>query len=173
MGATDGDAPIPARVGAAVVLTRPLDQYPKGTWATVSEADRSADSYQLRVEATDSAAFIEASRSDFLVVIEKLPRPMGVGDGLGYTSDPLRLEQRYGISMCEYDNRLAAQDGCCAICERHAELVGRPLAVDHDHAIGRVRWLLCDDCNFGLGKFRDRVDLLEAAITYLRDAGAS
>jgi hypothetical protein len=123
----DDDSPIAARVGTAVVLTRPLDEFPEGTWATVSEVDQSADSYQLRVEVRGRAAFIEAGRDTFVVVIEEVPRPLGVGDGLGYTSDAARLERRYGLSPGEYDQLLAAQDGCCAICDRHAELFGRPL----------------------------------------------
>lgn len=163
--------PIPALVDAAVVLARTLDDFPQGTHATVSEADRNADSYQLRVATDECAAFIEAKRSDFLVVIEELPRPIGLGDGLGYTSDPERLERRYGLSATEYDRRLAEQDGCCAICRRHAELLGKPLAVDHDHTTREIRGLLCDDCNLGLGKFRDRIDLLEEAIAYLLNAG--
>ncbi len=168
MGAIDDVSPSPAPVGTAVILARPLDEFPKGTWATVSQADRTVDSYQLRVEEGNNVAFIEAIRADFLVAIEDLPRPLGLGDGLGYTSDPVRLEQRYGISLAEYEQLLADQDGCCGICARHAELFGKPLSVDHDHATGRVRGLLCDDCNLGLGKFRDRIDLLEAAIAYLR-----
>lgn len=59
--------------------------------------------------------------------------------------------------------------GGCAICGttdwpgRH----NRP-HVDHDHATGRLRGVLCSECNTGLGKFRDRIDLLEVAIAYLK-----
>lgn len=69
------------------------------------------------------------------------------------------LRRRYGISSAEYDAMVRAQDGRCAICERvpnppqHSKR-GAPFAalhVDHDHASGRVRRLLCNDCNRVLG----------------------
>lgn len=60
---------------------------------------------------------------------------------------------------------LATQGGRCAICR---ELPGRKaLHVDHDHASGRVRGLLCFRCNAGLGNFRDDPGTLKAALSYL------
>lgn len=57
---------------------------------------------------------------------------------------------------------LAEQDGLCAIC------VQRPAEhVDHTHATGAVRGLLCFNCNGGLGQFRDDSELLDLAIDYL------
>lgn len=57
------------------------------------------------------------------------------------------------------------QGGKCAICGEH-----KKLCLDHDHANGIFRGLLCDGCNHGLGMFRDNPKLLQSAITYLEHA---
>lgn len=67
---------------------------------------------------------------------------------------------------------LEAQEGVCAICHlpetrRSKSGAVKLLAVDHDHATGRVRQLLCHNCNCGLGNFLDSPTLLEAAMHYL------
>jgi hypothetical protein len=72
------------------------------------------------------------------------------------------LKRRYGITAEEADVMLAAQHGVCAICRT------APAAhVDHDHATGAVRALLCFNCNGGLGQFRDDPTLLHLAAFYL------
>jgi hypothetical protein len=72
------------------------------------------------------------------------------------------LRRRYGITAADADAMSAAQGGRCALCrERPAE------HVDHDHLTGQVRGMLCFCCNQGLGNFRDRADVLQAAIGYL------
>lgn len=55
------------------------------------------------------------------------------------------LKKTYGITADEYDNMLADQGGCCKLCRRAPGK--RPLDVDHDHATGKVRGLLCNQCN--------------------------
>ena len=65
---------------------------------------------------------------------------------------------------------LAWSQGGCAICGARQGLGGRNdrrLAVDHNHTTGKVRGLLCDSCNHGLGKFKDDKRLLKIAIAYL------
>lgn len=75
------------------------------------------------------------------------------------------LKRTYGLSPERYDEMLVEQDGLCAICGGRDD--GRSLAVDHDHATGEVRGLLCGGCNLGLGSFRDSSRYLMAAVAYL------
>jgi hypothetical protein len=56
----------------------------------------------------------------------------------------------------------------CAICRQPERTPGRALAVDHDHATGEVRGLLCGNCNRGIGFLGDSAELLESAAGYLR-----
>jgi len=72
------------------------------------------------------------------------------------------LQRRYGITAEEADEMLAAQGGTCAICE-----IEPAVHVDHDHVSGRVRGMLCFNCNGGLGNFRDDPLFLYAAAEYV------
>lgn len=65
----------------------------------------------------------------------------------------------------EYADLLELQGGRCAICRRWPGK--RRLAVDHCHATGTVRGLLCMRCNAGLGLFRDDFEAMQAAADYL------
>jgi hypothetical protein len=56
--------------------------------------------------------------------------------------------RRYGIGAAEFDELDAQQGGVCAICGRES-----PEHVDHDHETGKVRGILCFNCNGGLGQF--------------------
>lgn len=79
----------------------------------------------------------------------------------GSTRD-YHLRQRYGVTREVFDALVDRQGGVCAVC-RQAE----PVHVDHDHVSGRVRGVLCFNCNGGLGQFKDRADVLRSAIDYL------
>ena len=76
------------------------------------------------------------------------------------------LMRQFGITLVEYREMAALQNGLCAICGKTCKS-GRVLAVDHDHVTGVNRGLLCIRCNNGLGNFRDDPDLLTAALEYL------
>lgn len=76
------------------------------------------------------------------------------------------LRKKYGLSMEDWQAMLDSQNGVCAICS--LEDKNGNLHVDHCHATGVIRGLLCGPCNKALGLFRDRTDNLDNAITYLR-----
>lgn len=80
----------------------------------------------------------------------------------------------YNITQDIYDTMLNNQKGVCAICGKKETKVGRinkkikPLSVDHNHNTGKIRGLLCQNCNSGLGLFGDNEDLLIKAANYIK-----
>ena len=78
----------------------------------------------------------------------------------------LYYRRTYGITADEVDAMLDAQGGACAICGNTPDRLAS-MHLDHDHAGGHLRGLLCLDCNQALGKFRDDPALLRAAAEYL------
>jgi len=77
------------------------------------------------------------------------------------------LMKTYNISLEHYNKMWADQNGCCAICGIHSSALPKSLMVDHCHATGAVRGLLCNECNLGVGKFKDNITTLQNAIKYL------
>ena len=77
----------------------------------------------------------------------------------------------YGKTADEVDEIVELQAGRCLICkvELPERLGSRHL--DHDHVTGKVRGVLCIDCNHGIGKLKDSPDLLLRAVVYLREGG--
>jgi len=78
-----------------------------------------------------------------------------------------RLKYKFGITLDDYNKMFAEQGGCCAICGDHQSNHQRAFAVDHCHDTGKVRGLLCINCNTGIGKLNDDPALLRIAISYL------
>ena len=78
---------------------------------------------------------------------------------------------KYAITEAEYDAMLAAQNYVCAICGRPERSVFRGatkrLAVDHCHATGKVRGLLCAHCNQAIGRLDDNPELIRKAADYV------
>jgi hypothetical protein len=74
--------------------------------------------------------------------------------------------KKYGITVEQFEAMLAAQRYRCAICK--GRLKGdKGTHVDHDHADGRVRGMLCGKCNVALGGFQDDIAILRSAVKYL------
>ena len=79
------------------------------------------------------------------------------------------LRRKFQITMEIWEQMYVGQNGKCGICATALHHDNwRNSHVDHDHATGRVRKLLCGPCNRGLGSFRDNPNRLELAAKYLR-----
>lgn len=74
-------------------------------------------------------------------------------------------QTKYGLSETEFQTLFLIQCGKCAIC---SELLIKP-HIDHDHETGRVRGLLCESCNWGIGHLKDSLDILSNAVSYLKE----
>lgn len=74
------------------------------------------------------------------------------------------LRATYGLTLTQYEQMFYDQDGRCAICQQFSL---KTLCVDHDHATGAVRGLLCVNCNAALGKYGDSPERIDSAINYL------
>lgn len=71
--------------------------------------------------------------------------------------------KKYDLNKEDYDIIYNNQEGKCAICKKF----GKILHVDHNHVTNKIRGLLCNSCNNGLGLFKDDINILEKAILYL------
>lgn len=72
---------------------------------------------------------------------------------------------KFGLSEDEYAALTAVK--VCGICGVDKNIAGRDLAIDHDHATGKVRGLLCHNCNAMLGHARDNPEYLLRAVDWL------
>ena len=81
-------------------------------------------------------------------------------------SEEARLRRLYGIDWSVYAALLESQGGVCAVCKEPCP-TGHRLAVDHCHASGVVRGLLCVNCNKAIGHAADDPARLRAAADYL------
>jgi hypothetical protein len=80
------------------------------------------------------------------------------------------LKNKYGITGEQFEQMLIAQNNKCKICQSTDPGPKGVFAVDHCHRTNKVRGLLCYLCNIGLGSFRDNVDFLNSAVTYLKES---
>lgn len=81
-----------------------------------------------------------------------------------------RKKVEYGVTKEDYYRMLAAQGGCCAICKR-LENKNKLFHIDHNHKTGRVRGLLCKNCNNGIGMLGDSITIIKSAAMYLEERG--
>ena len=77
------------------------------------------------------------------------------------------LQKLYGITLDDYNKMLTEQNHSCKICERHVDEFDRTLAVDHCHTTGKVRGLLCSNCNTALGLMKEDVGNIMKMVEYV------
>ena len=114
---------------------------------------------------------IDRSRHDHLDhTCRWCKRTMNKIAGTGRNNVPRYLNNQYGLTQAQYDSMLVAQDGKCAICAVAFDQSGRGTRgqVDHNHATGKVRSLLCSRCNGKLGGVEDS-EFLVKALVYLKN----
>lgn len=77
------------------------------------------------------------------------------------------IKRNFGISILEYNEMLKSQNYKCAICGIDRNNYKREFSIDHCHNTGKIRGLLCTNCNTGIGMFKDNITTLHSAIKYL------
>lgn len=75
------------------------------------------------------------------------------------------LRRLYGIDLADKQARYTHQQSKCPICQS-SHLID-DMVIDHNHQTGKVRGLLCNDCNAGIGLLKDNTANLKRAIEYL------
>jgi hypothetical protein len=77
------------------------------------------------------------------------------------------LKKKYGVTLEQVNSMIVSQGGVCAICMEKFRNA-KDTHVDHNHQSGQVRQLLCNNCNRGLGEFKENQLTLQRAIEYLQ-----
>lgn len=83
------------------------------------------------------------------------------------TAKNKQMHARYGITLDDFENQLKEQNYTCVMCK--TEITGtRQAHMDHCHTTGKIRQILCRNCNYGLGFFRDNIEVMQAGIEYIK-----
>lgn len=103
-----------------------------------------------------------------IAVEERIKRKIHRKQNMGQYRNS-EYKRKFGITLDDYNQMFENQKGKCMICgtTKGYPNTGRRLAVDHDHETGKVRALLCGNCNTGISHFMHDPDLMEKAIDYL------
>jgi hypothetical protein len=85
-------------------------------------------------------------------------------NGWSRTDNNYYLGAKYGLTLDDYEEMLAEQNGVCASCGTPP--TGKKLSIDHDHETGVIRGLLCQPCNTALGLLKDSSDCVASLLAY-------
>jgi len=76
-----------------------------------------------------------------------------------------KLRNQYGLTKDEFDGMIVEQNSLCKICSCHLDTP----QIDHCHTTGKVRGLLCRNCNTSLGLLKENTNTLHSMIQYIND----
>jgi hypothetical protein len=78
------------------------------------------------------------------------------------------LRKHYGITLDQWNKMYSDQNGKCAVCfVEFDKLLKKNIHIDHDHTNGKLRQLLCTNCNCAIGNLKEDIDLCNRVIAYL------
>jgi len=78
-----------------------------------------------------------------------------------------KLNKNYNLTLEEFNQMYELQNGKCYLCEK--PISGKEVKIDHNHSTGKVRKLLCHNCNTSLGLLNEDIKLFEKCIDYLKN----
>lgn len=93
-------------------------------------------------------------------------------DGRQAQENLIRSLRRYGVDISWHEEQIRKSGGVCEICAGGPTGNHRRLVVDHNHATGLARGLLCGDCNRAIGAMGDDPERLRRAVAYLEERGS-
>jgi|SRR6187549_410108 len=140
-------------------MTEPLKRCPR------CDQRKRPTAFYVNRKAKDGRSCYCKSCQQQLVAERKAAEP----DKVRLSSVKAHIKRKYAMTWEEYLDWYNRQAGNCKICGTHFPLlILYGLHVDHCHKTGRIRGLLCRDCNTGIGLLKDDPDRLQAAIAYLK-----
>ncbi|MER6535070.1 endonuclease VII domain-containing protein [Streptomyces sp900105755] len=147
-----------------------LQTYCRECWATYHQARQIAKGKNVRPRVETPEGHKYCRTCGEIKPHSEWHRNASASDGLSTSCKACRaaksradhLKRNYNLTEAERDALIATQYGLCAIC-----LDAPPVHVDHCHKTGRVRGVLCFNCNSAIGKLRDRPDAARRAAAYL------
>ncbi|GAA0293085.1 endonuclease VII domain-containing protein [Streptomyces turgidiscabies] len=147
-----------------------LQAYCRGCWAEYHQARQLAKGKNVRprVDAPEGYKFCRSCEQ--IKPHGEWHRNATASDGLSTSCRACRavkgrarhLKRNYNLTEAERDEIVASQMGLCVIC-----LKAPAIHVDHCHETGRVRGVLCFNCNSAIGKLGDDPDAVRRAAAYL------
>jgi len=152
----------------------PKSNYRGGAmWTCVCSCgiERDFSSACLLHDDTKSCGCIKREQTIALNKSRSLIPSMNIKDKRAYLYLLNRIKWSYGLSEESYRDMVDKTKGCCPICGKGLTdgRYGMSLAIDHDHTTGKVRGIICNTCNKGLGHFFDNISSLTNAIKYLKE----